>query len=123
MSGISGMSGVASRRCIVSEIQLDGCMPSWIATVPVGADRRCSSSIHIGRGITKGVAGQPEGINALIPPRKLLKIAELRAANQTRALLARRRGAWAKQIGDLLGGQAGARHPALASSRSTRPFV
>ena len=28
-----------------------------------------------------------------------------------------------EQIGDLLGGQAGARHPTLASSRSIRPFA
>ena len=37
--------------------------------------------------------------------------------------LALRRWARREQIGDLLGGQAGARHPALASSRSIRPFA
>jgi hypothetical protein len=56
-------------------------------------------------------------------PIRRLSSTEARAGERLDPAFAWRRWAGREQIGDLLGRQAGARHPALASSRSIRPFA
>ena len=66
---------------------------------------------------------QSHGLPTILAEARARRRLAAGAGERLNPAFACRRWAGAKQIGDLPGGQAGARHPALPPSRSIRPFA